>query len=195
MCIYTYKNHQSKHGCEPNTPPHQNNTTWQWPPSRTTCPDTPQTLLRNSSRSTIKGPRCWPSLQIAQIPIWKSICTTCWSRSDPRRPHPPPCLDRLELFWLHKGNLHNIRQVVMMLCLIGVLLLHVYLCGLLYLCVFELRYCSVWGIFFSLPGPVNQMYKTRMTCLQFFFTILTTLGPLLKVFPSYANVTVLPMEN
>ena len=31
-----------------------------------------------------------------------------------------PCLDRSELFWLHKGNLHNIRQVVRMFCLIAI---------------------------------------------------------------------------
>lgn len=29
---------------------------WQWLPSRTMCPDTWQTLLRNSLRNTIKGP-------------------------------------------------------------------------------------------------------------------------------------------
>ena len=76
--------------CGPSTPRHHNNTTWrQWPPSRTTCTDTPQTLLRNSSRDTINGPRCWPGLQIPQIPIWSSICRTFWSRSDPSRPHPP----------------------------------------------------------------------------------------------------------
>lgn len=31
-----------------------------------------------------------------------------------------PCLDRSELFWWHKGNLPNIRQVVSTLWLLGV---------------------------------------------------------------------------
>ena len=143
--------HPSKHCCGPRTPHHHNNTTWwQWPPSRTTCTETLQTLLRNSSGDTIKGLRCWSSLQIPQIPIWSSICRTCWSRSDPSRPHPSniqdplestmkcpgarhqrtpskvlnPCLVRSELFWSHKRNLHNNRQVVIMLCLITI---HIYL--------------------------------------------------------------------
>ena len=62
---------------------------WQWPPpSRTMCPDTPQTLLGTSSRNTVKGPRCPPGLQLPQNPIWSSIYKMCWSRSDPWRPHP-----------------------------------------------------------------------------------------------------------
>ena len=36
--------------------------------------DTPQTLLRNHSRNTIKSPRCWLGLQIPQIPMRSSIC-------------------------------------------------------------------------------------------------------------------------
>ena len=27
-----------------------------------------------------KDPQCWLGLQIPQIPIWSSICKTCWSR-------------------------------------------------------------------------------------------------------------------
>ena len=109
------------------------------------CPDTPQTPVRNSLINTIRGPRCWPGLQSPQIPVWSSICKTCWSRSDPWRPTPQhtgprgstikhpgarhhrttsevlsPCLDRSELLCLHKGNLHNIRHVVIIVCLIGV---------------------------------------------------------------------------
>ena len=81
-----------------------------------------------------KGPKV---LTGPQIPIWSSICKICWSRSDPWMLHPPtlkrpgarhhrtpsevlgPCLDSSELFWLHKGNLHKIRQVAIMLCQIG----------------------------------------------------------------------------
>ena len=84
-------NHPSKCCCGPSTQPHITTTLpdGRGPPSRTTWPDTPQTLLRNSSRNTIKGPRFWPGLQIPQIPIWSSICKACWSWSDPWRPHPP----------------------------------------------------------------------------------------------------------
>ena len=74
MPLDTY--HPSKH-C---TDPHHNNTSWwQWPPSRTMFPDTLHTLLRSRSRTTIKCPWCRPGLQIPQIPIWSSICKTCWA--------------------------------------------------------------------------------------------------------------------
>ena len=71
-------------------PHHHNNTTrWQRLPCRTVCPDTLQTLLRNSSRNAIKAPRCWTGLQIPQIPIWSSICRTCRGGLIQRGPTPP----------------------------------------------------------------------------------------------------------
>ena len=72
--------HPSKRCCGPSKAPHHKRSTWwQWPPSRTMFPDTPQVLLRNSSRNTIKGPRSRVGLQIPQTPIWSSICKTCWA--------------------------------------------------------------------------------------------------------------------
>ena len=97
--------------------------------------------LRNSLRNTVKGPRCWPGLQIPQIPDRATVGhagaglihggpppqhtgprASTIKRPGARHHRTPsevlsPCLDRSELFWLHKGNRHHIRQVVIMLCL------------------------------------------------------------------------------
>ena len=99
--------HPSKHCCGLSTTPHHNNTIWwQWPPSRTMCPDTLHTLLRNSSRNIIKCPRCWPGLQIPHGGL--TLQHTGPRGSTIKRPgarlcRPPsedlsPCLDRSELF-------------------------------------------------------------------------------------------------
>lgn len=58
------------------------------PPAEQCFPDTLQKLLRNGVRSTTKSPRCWPGLQIHQIPIQSSICGTWWNKSDPWKRDP-----------------------------------------------------------------------------------------------------------
>ena len=92
-----------------------------------------------------KGPKVLTGTPISPDPNLKEHLEDLLNRSNPWRPHPKhtrpreftikgpgarhhrthsevliPCLDRSELFWLHKGKLHNIRQVVIMLCLISV---------------------------------------------------------------------------
>ena len=69
----------------PSTAPDSNGTPrWQWPPSRTMHPDTPQKLLR---KNTTKTARHLPGLWIPQVQIWLSICGKCAGTS--LRPHPP----------------------------------------------------------------------------------------------------------
>ena len=78
---------------------------------------TEQKWFTNGLRGATISLRCWLGLQIYQISVQSNICEMCWTnKSDPWS----PCLDRSGLFWQHKGDQHNIRQVVIMLCLISV---------------------------------------------------------------------------
>ena len=105
-------------------------------PSRTVHPDTLQTLLRNSSRNTIKvltGPPNSPEPQSDRASVGPAGAGLIHRGPTPKHTGPRGSavkkrsevlsLDRSELFWLHEGNLHNHRQVVIMLCLIGVYLI------------------------------------------------------------------------
>ena len=131
--------HPSKHCCEPSAPPHHNNTTWwQCPPPANTAQK--QLEAHNKAPKVSTGPPNSPDLNLIDHHLW-NVLEQVWSMDDPTPQHIvprgstikrpgaihhrtssevlSPCLDRLELFWLHKGNLHNIRQVVIMLCLSG----------------------------------------------------------------------------
>lgn len=82
--------------------------------------------VSNSSKLT-KSPRCWPR---PKFPRSQSYQVSVGSAPEPpgTRHHRTalevlwPYLDRSELFSPRKRNLHNIKQVVWMLWLIGVLL-------------------------------------------------------------------------
>lgn len=92
---------------------------------------------RNGPRSTTNSPWPWPDLQIPQIPIQLSIHgiqrNQGWNRGlaptpeGPRDPMPMswcqvrcPWLDRSQLLGWHEKTEYNIREMVLMLWLIGV---------------------------------------------------------------------------
>ena len=102
-------------------------------------------LLRNSLRNTTKSPRCWSGLQSPQIRTQSSIYRMCWKKYNPWKPNPPtyrtqrihyqhpgarhhrtppevlrPCIDRSDLLYLYRGNLHNSRSLFFMFWLICV---------------------------------------------------------------------------
>lgn len=102
------------------------------PTSRTMRPDPTKIPSRNGSRNMTKSPRldlaskllrslsnhtfvgCNGTMDRTEVPSHKTL------RTAPNVPVSGPCPGRSELFWQHERDLHNISQVVLMFCRIGI---------------------------------------------------------------------------
>lgn len=123
MCMALYTHHPSKHNWGPTRPPHCHGS----PPLQDYAP---WHTTKTAPECLDKSQRCWLGLQIPEI--WSASLgrvgtslihappQTFWTQTINNKPlnakhhkTPPevlwPCLDRSELFWLRKENLHNIR--------------------------------------------------------------------------------------